>query len=38
MKILTADYRGYPDEEKDDAFFKCVEDFGGEFGLRLLPP
>jgi hypothetical protein len=41
MKILTADYRGYPDEERDDAFFKCVDDFGGEFigcGCLLLEP
>jgi hypothetical protein len=41
MKILTADYRGYPDEKKDKAFHKCVDDFSGEFrgsGCFLLEP
>jgi hypothetical protein len=41
VKILTAEYRGYPDEEKENAFHKCVDDFGGEFigcGCLLLEP
>jgi hypothetical protein len=41
MKTLTAEYLGYPDEEKDEAFHKCLDDFNGEFrncGCFLLEP